>query len=71
MHGKSGVQVMPAWLVGALGIFIPFMGEFKPMLYQYDRDYFFDSSKFDRRFDFTTTTPEQAVDAIAGANHQA
>lgn len=68
MSGKSGVQVMPAWLVGALGIFIPFMGEFKPMLYQYDQDYFFDSSKFGQRFsDFVTTTPQQAVDAIVGA----
>ena len=68
MHGKSGVQVMPAWLVGVLGVFIPFMGEFKPMLYQYDRDYFFDSRKFSQRFgDFLTTTPQQAVDAILGA----
>ena len=67
MSGKPGVQVMPAWLVGALGIFIPFMGESKPMLYQYDQNYFFDSSKFDQRFTFTTTTPQQAVDAIARA----
>lgn len=64
MSGKAGVQVMPAWLVGALGIFIPFMGELRPMLYQYDQDYFFDSSKFDKRFTFATTTPRQAVDAI-------
>ena len=69
MSGKSGVQVMPAWLVGALGIFIPFMGEFKPMLYQYDQAYFFDSSKFGQRFgDFAITTPQQAVKAITGAN---
>ena len=68
MHGKSGVQVMPAWLVGVLGVLIPFMGEFKPMLYQYDRDYFFDSRKFNQRFgDFTITTPQQAVDAIVRA----
>jgi nucleoside-diphosphate-sugar epimerase len=66
MSGKAGVQVMPAWLVGALSIFIPFMGEFKPMLYQYDQNYFFDSSKFSQRFDFATTTPQQAVDAIVG-----
>ena len=67
MSGKPGVQVMPAWLVGALGIFIPFMGEFKPMLYLYDQNYFFDSSKFDQRFTFTTTTPQQAIDAIVRA----
>ena len=67
MSGKPGVQVMPAWLVGALGIFISFMGELKPMLYQYDQDYFFDSRKFDQRFNFTATTPQQAVDAIVQA----
>lgn len=67
MSGKAGVQVMPGWLVSVLGVFIPFMGEFKPMLYQYDQDYFFDSRKFDQRFDFATTTPQQAVDAIVGA----
>jgi nucleoside-diphosphate-sugar epimerase len=67
MSGKAGVQVMPPWLFSVLGVFIPFLGEFKPMLYQYDQNYFFDSSKFSQRFDFATTTPQQAVDAIVGA----
>ena len=68
MSGKSGVQVMPPWLFGVLGVFIPFLGEFKPMLYQYDQDYHFDSRKFSQRFtDFITTTPQQAVAAIVGA----
>lgn len=67
MSGKPGVQVMPAWLIGLLGIFIPIMGELRPMLYQYEQDYYFDSSKFDQRFKFVITTPQQAVDAIVRA----
>jgi nucleoside-diphosphate-sugar epimerase len=31
------------------------------MMYQYDRDYFFDSSKFEKRFNFRTTPYEEGV----------
>lgn len=56
--------VVPAWMVGMLGIVMPIMKEFREMLYQYDRDYFFDSSKFDRRFKFTPTAPEAGIRAL-------
>lgn len=67
MKGKPGVQALPSWLFGLLGIFVPFLGEFRPMLYQYDQDYFFDSSKFEKYFNFTPTTPSEAVRAIVKA----
>ena len=37
------------------------MREMPEMMYQYDRDYFFDSSKFDKRFNFKTTTYQEGV----------
>jgi hypothetical protein len=37
------------------------------MLYQYDRDYIFDSSKFKKRFNFTATTNENGVKEIVKA----
>jgi nucleoside-diphosphate-sugar epimerase len=46
-------QVLPNWLMKALGLFIPIMKELPEMNYQYDRDYFFDSSKFNNRFNYT------------------
>ena len=55
MNGKSGAQVLQKWLIKIIGIFVPIMREMPEMMYQYDRDYFFDSSKFDKRFDFKTT----------------
>ncbi len=53
--------VMPIWLIKILGIFIPVLKEMPEMMYQYDRDYFFDSSKFDKRFNFKTTTYQEGV----------
>lgn len=58
------VRVLPQWLLGMLGIFIPVLKEFREMSYQYDRDYVFESSKFEERFNFRPTTPEAAVKAI-------
>jgi nucleoside-diphosphate-sugar epimerase len=37
------------------------MKELYEMRYQYDKDYFFDSSKFNKHFNFTPTTNEMAV----------
>jgi nucleoside-diphosphate-sugar epimerase len=49
------VSVLPAWMMKTLGIVVPMMRELAEMLYQNDRDYLFDSSKFERRFAFTPT----------------
>lgn len=62
-----GYSVLPKWLMGILGIFMPVMKEFKEMAYQNDRDYFFDSSKFEKRFDLKPTPPEQAVKEVIAA----
>jgi nucleoside-diphosphate-sugar epimerase len=43
-------QVAPKFLVRIMGLFIPIMRELVEMIYQYDRDYVFDSSKFDQKF---------------------
>jgi nucleoside-diphosphate-sugar epimerase len=61
MQAANKISVMPLWLIKTLGLFMPIMKEMTEMLYQYDRDYFFDSSKFDKRFDFKTTTYQEGV----------
>ena len=61
MHTSNKVSVMPMWLLKVLGIFIPILREMPEMMYQYDRDYFFNSSKFDKRFNFKTTTYQEGV----------
>ena len=61
MKCSGKVSVMPVWMLKILGLFIPILGEMPEMMYQYDRDYFFDSSKFDNRFSFSTTTYQDGV----------
>jgi nucleoside-diphosphate-sugar epimerase len=61
MNMKNKLMVLPMWLLKVLGLFIPIMKELAEMMYQYDRDYIFDSSKFDKKFPFKTTTYQEGV----------
>ncbi len=61
MNTSNKYQVLPAWSLKVLGLFIPILRESHEMLYQYDRDYFFDSSKFSNYFNYTPTTNAMAV----------
>ena len=61
MKVANKLFVMPAWVIKIVGIFVPVMKEMPEMMYQYDRDYFFDSSKFEKRFNFKTTTYPEGV----------
>ncbi len=67
MKKQDKVMVMPMWLLKILGLFIPLMREMPEMMYQYDRDYFFDSTKFQQKFGFTPTPYEAGVKAIVEA----
>jgi nucleoside-diphosphate-sugar epimerase len=58
---KSKLMVMPLWFIKILGLFMPVLKEMPEMMYQNNRDYFFDSSKFDKRFKFKTTTYPEGV----------
>jgi nucleoside-diphosphate-sugar epimerase len=58
---KKGVFVLPVWMIRIIGHFIPFMKEMPEMLYQMDRDYFFDSSKFENKFNFKPTQYERGI----------
>jgi nucleoside-diphosphate-sugar epimerase len=63
MKVANKIFVIPAWIVKLAGIFVPVLKEMVEMMYQYDRDYFFDSSKFEKRFNFKTTTYQEGVRA--------
>lgn len=55
------IMVLKIWMLKILGLFIPVMREMPEMMYQYDRDYFFDSSKFKNRFGFSPVTYREGV----------
>lgn len=58
---EPAVQAIPVWMLRVLGIFVPIMREFPEMLYQYEQDYIFDSSKFEKRFGMLATRPEDGI----------
>lgn len=61
MKVANKLFVMPLWMIKIVGLFVPVLKEMPEMIYQYDRDYFFDSSKFEKRFKFKTTTYQEGV----------
>jgi len=61
MNSVTKVSPMPGWLLAILGVFIPVLKEMREMMYQYDRDYYFDSSKFEKKFNFKPTSYQEGV----------
>jgi nucleoside-diphosphate-sugar epimerase len=61
MNVPNKIFVMPVWIIKIAGFFVPVLKEMPEMMYQYDRDYFFDSSKFEKRFKFMPTTYKEGV----------
>ncbi len=55
------IMQVPFWMIRMLGLFMPVMREFPEMLYQYEQDYVFDSSKFEKRFGVTPTSPDEGI----------
>jgi nucleoside-diphosphate-sugar epimerase len=61
LNKEPKVQTVPTWMLHALGLFIPMMKEFPEMVYQYENDYIFDSSKFEKRFGINATSPKDGI----------
>lgn len=61
MNAKAKVQVLPKWLISIVGLFVPIMKEMKEMLYQNEFSYEFDSSKFEKAFQFEPTSYEEGI----------
>jgi nucleoside-diphosphate-sugar epimerase len=67
---KPAYRVAGKGLVRLLGLFMPIMRETVEMLYQYDRDYVFDSRKFETAFDFSPTPYEEGIRNVIQAGFQ-
>lgn len=57
----SGLNNFMIWMVG---LFNPIVGEVREMMYQYNNDYNFDSTKFNTAFNYIPQTPEAVVKLI-------
>lgn len=67
MHVQPRYYIFSKMMMGLVGLFVPLVGELKEMAYQYDRDYFFDSSKFNQRFGFTPTAYREGIKTMVAA----
>jgi nucleoside-diphosphate-sugar epimerase len=61
MNAKPTVQVLPEWLIRFIGLFVPIMRELGEMTYQNEFPYEFDSSKFEKAFQFRPTSYEEGI----------
>ena len=67
---KPKHRVASKFIVKLIGLFSPVMKESVEMFYQYDRDYIFDSSKFEKEFNFKPTTYEEGISKIIEADYK-
>lgn len=61
---KPKIQVAGKFILKILGLFNPVLKEFPEMLYQYDRDYIFNSDKFERTFNFEPTPYREGLNSL-------
>lgn len=67
---KPRVQLVTRPMLSVLGLVVPLLRELREMAYQYDRDYDFNSDKFNTRFGFEPTGYRQGIKAIVDADYR-
>ena len=61
------LQVAPRWLLRIMGIFVPVLRENDEMMYQFEHDYIFDSSRIAAEYGITATPYREGITAtLAG-----
>jgi nucleoside-diphosphate-sugar epimerase len=58
-----GLQVAPRWLLRLMGLFMPVLRESDEMMYQFEYDYRFDSSRVESKFGLAATPYRQGIAA--------
>ena len=58
-----GLQAAPRWLLSLMGLFVPVLRENMEMLYQFEHDYRFDSSKAERALGLAPTAYRDGIAA--------
>lgn len=61
MNVQPRFYIFTRWMMQLLGLFVPILRELKEMAYQYDRNYFFDSSKFEKRFSYKPVSYAEGI----------
>ena len=67
LNTQPKTWVLKRWLLKLAGIFVPLMRNIEEMSYQYQHDYFFDSSDIEQAFGLKATPVKQAIAEIMTA----
>jgi nucleoside-diphosphate-sugar epimerase len=67
LEARNRYTILRPWMIKIAGLFNRTIAELAEMNYQYQFDYLFDSSKFDKAFNFTPTTYREGILATAAA----
>jgi nucleoside-diphosphate-sugar epimerase len=62
LSSNTNYTVLKKWLFKILGTFNTTLKELHEMMYQYEYDYIFDSSKFEKHFNFAPTSYEVGIE---------
>jgi nucleoside-diphosphate-sugar epimerase len=71
LHKAGKYTVLPKWMIRLGGIFDRTTAELYEMLYQYESEYIFDSTKFETAYSFQPTPYEQGIRETAEATARA
>ena len=61
MNASPKYVTVKKWMIQMLGVFNKILRESTEMLYQNDSDYLFDSTKFEKAYNFSPTTYEEGI----------
>ena len=61
MNAKPEYTVLKKWMLNMVGLFNKIVKEGNEMLYQSEFDYLFDSSKFEKAFDYQPVSYEEGI----------
>jgi nucleoside-diphosphate-sugar epimerase len=64
---KPGYMVIPVWMLKLIGLFNGIIKESVEMMYQNQDDYLFDSSKFEKAFDFKPVSYPEGIQMTAAS----
>lgn len=70
MDQKPKYRTVSKLIVRLMGLFTPIMRENVEMMYQYDRDYVFNSDKFEKRFNFEPTSYKEGIQKVIATGFQ-
>ncbi len=63
------LQTAPRWMLKLMGMFVPVLRENEEMMYQFEYDYRFDSSKVESALGLQPTPYRQGISTSLGAHH--